>query len=276
MSNLRYPIPSRRPDRFRLNPASPLFGAASFLGLGEMPGSAYYCDSLRLNPGTLTGYTGAGNLPQNKWQFDPYLERWGLAGSAGSDAATMPTTFQPAPPYTWAMWLGHISGTGGGANYTGFSPYYGATITAGFGVQTYYSANQIRGWVAGRYGQVSGGNVTIPTSGCLHMGGVVYASGLGDFYASGQITNAGVNCYSTVAYTAGQALAIQGLATTYDLVVFKGLWPQLFPFLADPVLSRDLRVGGTPLLLNVRQYWPVAAKKLATSGRRRALLLAGD
>lgn len=73
---LRLPKLRSRPSDFRLNPESPLYRGLVFAGLGRKPGTASYQDSSQQrNHGVLTGYTGAGNLPANKWTYDKTLRR---------------------------------------------------------------------------------------------------------------------------------------------------------------------------------------------------------
>ena len=63
-----YPKLSQRPEWFTLNPESPLHRGLVFAGLGRVHGAGNYFDSSPYrNHGTLTGYTGAGNTPANRW-----------------------------------------------------------------------------------------------------------------------------------------------------------------------------------------------------------------
>jgi hypothetical protein len=59
---------TERPDEFQVDLSAPLFARAVFLGLGGCRGSFKYRDcSTYGNHGLLTGYTGAGNTPVDRW-----------------------------------------------------------------------------------------------------------------------------------------------------------------------------------------------------------------
>ena len=94
---MRYRPLSRRPDRFWLNPWSPL--AAGLLGaylgpnrLGPASITAYEdAGPLGLH-GSLSGYTGAGNMPADRCYWDPTLRRFALGFNGSGDRAVLPTT----------------------------------------------------------------------------------------------------------------------------------------------------------------------------------------
>jgi len=63
---------TQRPNTFRIDPLHPLARGLVFAGLGMGYGTYFYKDSSREskgNDGTLTGFTGEGNTPADRWQW---------------------------------------------------------------------------------------------------------------------------------------------------------------------------------------------------------------
>jgi hypothetical protein len=80
---------TQRPDGFTIDKRHPWANAA-FLGLGNRPGTTQYADSgFYGNHGVLTGYSGAGDTPMDKWAFDPYLGRWALGYDITDDSVSL-------------------------------------------------------------------------------------------------------------------------------------------------------------------------------------------
>lgn len=95
---------AQRPDNFDLNPMAPLARGLVFAGLGRFHGNTRYHDSsLHRNTGTLTGYTGAGDTPAEKWQFIPQLGRWALGFDGSNDYISASRAI--AIPFTISVWI---------------------------------------------------------------------------------------------------------------------------------------------------------------------------
>ena len=98
--------PNSRPDDFDLNTNSVLAQGLVFAGLGRFVGSTHYHDSsLYKNNGTLTGYTGAGNTPADKWQWDATLRRWMLGFKYPSGNMVVTGKSLSGVAGTWGFWI---------------------------------------------------------------------------------------------------------------------------------------------------------------------------
>ena len=94
-----------RPEQFQLDRNHPLFVGLVFAGLAQFPGSTLYHDSACGSDGVLTGYSGAGDTPADKWQWDPYLRRM-ILGFDGSDdyVLTSCPALAGAADFTLSFW----------------------------------------------------------------------------------------------------------------------------------------------------------------------------
>lgn len=100
---------SQRPANFTINPAHPLANGLVFAGLGAMPGSTLYRDSsLFGRNGTLTGYTGAGNLPSDRWVWNSTINRTVLNFNGTSDYVAMKPVLCSNTSWTAATWCVNI------------------------------------------------------------------------------------------------------------------------------------------------------------------------
>ncbi len=111
---MRYVKPSQRPDRFDLNPWSPLSAGLVFAGLGPNrlapAGTPAYEDSSPCgNHGSLIGYAGAGDAPADKWRWDGLLRRWTLGFDGSNDyvqlGASPMNTWTKYNAFTLAAWV---------------------------------------------------------------------------------------------------------------------------------------------------------------------------
>ena len=125
-----------RPTRWIFNPSAPLADCLLFAGLGIHPGTPHYQDScLYGSVGALTGYSGAGDTPSDRWQWDSYLGRYALSFDGTDDyvhfANTNPWNFDYTEKFSVAFWLNCASGSygngpsfigrlGGASTYTGW------------------------------------------------------------------------------------------------------------------------------------------------------------
>ena len=107
-----YPRCRERYERFTLNPWSSLYDGLVFGGLGPnnrwSAGQGMYEDSTcYLNDGTLIGYTGAGNTPADKWQWNPFLRRFVLGASEDGTLYVNCGYSQTLrlPAFTILMWI---------------------------------------------------------------------------------------------------------------------------------------------------------------------------
>ena len=113
---------TQRPDRFSIDMGNPLSKGLVFAGLGQMPGTTYYRDeSGYQNNGTLTGYSGAGDTPADKWQYIPQLGRWGLGFDGSNDYVIMPKIAGTA--FTVFAWV-YTATTGRGIFGMDFNDYW--------------------------------------------------------------------------------------------------------------------------------------------------------
>jgi hypothetical protein len=151
-------LQTERPETFRLNLLHPLARGLVFAGLGMGGKTFLYKDSSRDsggNDGTLTGYTGAGNTPVDRWSRA--LGRACLTFNAvATNRVNCGTGLQlkPTGAATWALWSKY---TGTGANTEYFFGDCGAgghrgmffevvsstqvALLVGTGADTYYSSN---------------------------------------------------------------------------------------------------------------------------------------
>ena len=95
-------VRTERPETFEVDLSHPLMRGAVLLGLGQSHHSFRYRDeSDKGNHGTLTGYTGAGNTPADRWERR--LGRPSLGFQTAGDYVSLPVSFS-SETFTVALW----------------------------------------------------------------------------------------------------------------------------------------------------------------------------
>ena len=95
---------TERPENFEVDLSHPLMRGAVLLGLGQAHHSIRYRDeSAKGNHGTLTGYTGAGNTPADRW--GRALGRAVLEFNGSSDDVPLDSSLFNCPSFTAAAWV---------------------------------------------------------------------------------------------------------------------------------------------------------------------------
>lgn len=97
--------PRQRPrEDFVLNPNNNLYNGLQFALLGRGAGTKVAIDSSPYGRnGILTGYSGNGDLPSDKWQFDATIGRWALGFDGSDDIVTSPIKLDTMTPSV-SMW----------------------------------------------------------------------------------------------------------------------------------------------------------------------------
>lgn len=260
--SLRWPKLSARPKVFTLNPESPFYRPAQFLGLGSAPYTTRYTDSsVHRNHGTLTGYVGAGDTPSEKWAWDSYLRRFVL-GADGTNDYVLGGLVNLVNDHTISYWINFntisIGATWAASvakgHYNSSGNYLQLWQTGGTNVRQYRNASYVSwnpaltasGWA--RFDFVMSHGVAT-----AYKDGVPL--GVGQALASGNDVNTFAMCLG--ATTTPQYYLPAKMS---DVLLFSGDQSWAIPYLADPS-NVDLRVGGVPLILSVRQWWPSAVAK---------------
>lgn len=275
--------PKTRPAQWKLNPRSPLAQGLVFAGLGQYVGGLHYNDaSLYGNHGTLTGYTGAGNQPSNRWSVDGTLGRPRL-GFTGASYVLGPTL--QLTELTIALWINrtgvtsrimcHTSSSG---NYPVWSfeflsdtPYFGSANSDGSSLL------------------VEPSTVTFAGLGWHHAAVAhVAATSKNKFYIDGQQLGG-------IANSSRGALSLSTGVLNLGRWFYNGTWYYLAESLADVMIwNRSLAApeiratadrsnvllecGSQPLCLPLRTLWPAGAVPSASPAvnyRRRKILLCG-
>lgn len=92
----------QRPAQFWIDRSHPFAKGSVFAGLGQTPGTSLYRDdSLYKNHGTLTGYTGAGNTPADRWKLA--IGRSALTSATG-DTVVFPAIIPASYPWSLSCW----------------------------------------------------------------------------------------------------------------------------------------------------------------------------
>jgi hypothetical protein len=262
-----YGKPSQRPQFFRLNANSPLARGLVFAGLGQHPGTAYYQDeSPYKRHGIRSGPT------TTEWEFDNFLQRRSLTfgTTSATDVVTISNLLSLAEGdlvsfSTWIYSLGR-----GGA--------YQNVIVCGDGTKQLFQV----------YLTATNGYVSFFSSTVSSVGSRAFS------------LNAWHHLFLLIGSSAG-IVAIDGVASSIDTRIYAGTkyiiigafyTNTLNAKVADPILWRnadltpylsaladpgnvDLRIGGVPLILNQRRYWPVGpASGEAPAGNRRRRVIA--
>jgi len=98
---------TERPENFEVDLSHPLMRGAVLLGLGQAHHSIRYRDESQYgNHGVLTGYTGAGDTPADRWVWIDTLGRRGL-GFDGSDDYVLspcPLVLSTTSPLSASWW----------------------------------------------------------------------------------------------------------------------------------------------------------------------------
>jgi len=241
--------PSQRPETWRFNHSSPLANGLVFAHLGQCIGSTTYKDASPYNnDGTLVNYTGAGNLPQDRWGWSNYLKRPILSFSgASSDYVSSSTACKPLQGISYATvaaWMSKSAGAQIGAG-AGTGRFLILWFTDG---NAYFTAKGSPLSAAGASGtrhfcmSIAGNSLV------GHIDGVQKVTS----------TNAGT---TTLAATLGPQICGYDSTNGYSTGSVADLcfWTRVLSDsekwqIADPS-NFDLRIGATPLLLPVRRYW---------------------
>jgi hypothetical protein len=291
---MRHTRPSQCPERFRLNPWSPLADAV-FLGLGpNQRGSAGTTDYEDSSPygghGVLTNYAGSGDAPAERWRFDNYLKRWAL-GLDGSDDFVQ---FGPSPQNTWtqntpftlAAWVKSAANLGtlfqngiSSGNWDGIWWSWGLDGNNLHEIELHDSSlHYIYKMASAAATQNVWHHLAATNSGLgTEAGLTVWNNGVAVSQSGGH--------YGTVALSTNRAWRIGATTKTPPGYPLSGsvscvmAWQRMLPAawiasLADPA-NVDLRVGGVPLILPVRRFWPGGFRRVGPVRRRKLLACAG-
>ena len=127
-----------RPTTFTLNSGCSLATGLLFAGLGSAPGTTTYTDSSAgAHDGTLIGFTGAGNLPSDRWALDGTLSRYALGFNGATDYVDCgtPSSWTGVGSFTLAAWIYRDPSQSNGL-YQVFGDN-GASSVSGWGLQVY-------------------------------------------------------------------------------------------------------------------------------------------
>lgn len=207
---------AQRPAEFRLNPQHPLSRGLVFAGLGCMPGGTMYWDSSpRRNHGTLTGFTGAGKTPPERWRR---LHGRAVLRFDGQKVINATPAWQAAFPFSMSCRIKWESGWGGyqyivssmtnssGAffaiagywNGSAYVPYYyqggGRYSSKTLSLNVWYhvaisfdSASSVRWWIDGQPTAIDQPSGAFTLSSPWLVIGDIYSGGL---YFYGQLEDA--------------------------------------------------------------------------------------
>lgn len=255
---LRYPRMKMRPPGFRLNPEWPLYGSivSAWLPDPNMVGSTDYHDAVGRNPGTLTGYTGAGDTPADRWKFDPAMNRWVLSCDGTDDYVVCnPVNVPTGSRFTVMAWAKFTTGNAGTAEPI----CAGAAVadSGSFSLYAYGSASFYFDIGSTHVAYVSSGT-SVTTWNCW----TGIWDGVGHLYRNGVLlaenSNAATYSYSTKPTWIGRRSTTgfcNGLLG--DVLVVRQADVGLLG-LANPS-NLDLRLGGVPLILPpARSLWPAS------------------
>jgi hypothetical protein len=111
---MRYARQTERPDDFQVDLGADIFRSLKFANFGRARGSLKYvneCDPT--NPGALTGFTGAGNTPVDRW--GRAMGRANLTYNGSSDYSLVPVAGLALPVFTLSAWIKTATFTAGHA-----------------------------------------------------------------------------------------------------------------------------------------------------------------
>lgn len=271
--------PSQRYDNFRLNRASSLAQGLVFAGLGRMPGTTLYFDSLgdqnygAGNHGTLTRYTGAGNTPADKWVWDNYLRRNVLGLDGAADYVSVPNSSSFASDtVTFAGWLYQT------ANNTRQCPFSKDYLEFEFQLHENTTTKYIWWGNGSSYGVGSWTTAAMPPATWWHVVCKVKKStGVAQLWLNGVSQGTKTDTATSVGGTSILAIGRRASGSylfdgrTADCLSFnRALSPSEISQLADPS-NVDLRIGGVPLILPL--WRRVYGAAVAPSGNRRRRVL---
>jgi hypothetical protein len=235
-----------------------------FAHLGQHPGATMYKDSSPYNAdGTLTGYTGAGNLPQDRWGWSSELNRPTLRGDGTADKVTIASGF-PAPPWTFSLWVKVVSAPFSVSPILMQYPYVSGAQSGLFilsGGSWYYQAYGTSG-AAVSFGtwNTSWNHLVITSTSAAYLNGVSVASGSAPV---GQVTS-GLSLFYY------NALGPDRFGNEYvsdPMLLGRILSTSEIVALSDPS-NVDLRIGGIPGLLPIRRYYGTGLNTGAALRRR--------
>lgn len=249
--------PSQRPDAFRLDRGAPLSRGMLGAWLGQHAGASLYHDAGEHRHGTLTGFTGAGNTPADRWAFSSTLGRRSLTfDGSGTYVPSLLPALTSTPAVTVAAW---VNATSVAATRYAISDYnFGTICTVGLAV------NSAAKWIANVFDSVAVTGPTATAGRWTHL-----AMTRGSLSASTSVTL----WVDGVAYTGTAGTAVGGdtftvgrpggLASFYwsGQIADPAAWsrvlsPAEITALADPA-NVDLRVGGVPLVRPIRRFFAV-------------------
>ncbi len=257
---------SRRDRQFVLNRRSPLAGGLVSAALGAHAGTTLYRDSALLGrDGTLSGFTGAGNAPKDRWAWDETLGRFvlGFNGSADYVPVTLPSLAGHRSAACWLKSTATAATTFLGA-YNASTPYNGwglalnLNATGNFGFWNGYSWNNSTSATGYNSGAWCHAVATFDGSN-IHF----FKNGVADGSPAAASPSTFAGPHAIGATSAGSS-AFPG--TLADVMIWSRAisGAELAP-LSDPA-NVDLHVDNIPLLLPTRRFWPVAFGASASGG----------
>jgi hypothetical protein len=270
---VRYPPMKERPPDFKLNPQHPLSVGLVWAWMGRFPGGTMaYDQSPGKANGVLTGFTGAGNLPVDRWLWDRSLNRFSLYCNGTSDYINISSVKLPGgngPIVSAACWLKWP----GAGNYSVMLSY--GSDSAGRRYLWYIDSSTGR-QIFDPYGASSYCATALTAGAMTHVGYRLNGSSGGsltNFFQSGKSYSPSGSCLGVNIATMNNGTIGYYASTYYPLTVADfGIWSRLlsdyeFSALADPG-NVDLRVGGVPWILPIRKFWPVAGIPASSKSRR--------
>ena len=280
-----YATMRERPENFDLNIDSPLYRGLVFAGLGSVSKGYRYTDSsLYGNHGTLTGYTGAGNTPPERWSRALGRNVLGFNGSTDYVLSTTLGSFGSSQAVggglTYMAWVKYTATTGrlpffcqsslwnhgvyfaantdelfassGATNKIAFFRIL-ANSTAGplFATTSAISSLNNGGWhhIAATLGYIPSGQDV--TKCAIYVDGVL--QGISVSAQSNDWSNYVASNYTYPMTLGARPGSVFFSGSMADPMIFSGVLPpwKIAP-IADPS-NVDLRVGGVPLILPPRR-----------------------
>ena len=284
--SLLYPRMCERPPEFRINQLSALYPGLRASYLGQNPGTTFYQDATldfgRGNNGTLAGYTGAGDTPAAMWGRALGRPVLGNDGSNDYVTASRPAGITSAGPWSIAQWVRLVA--------TGNNWVFCCRDSGD--VAGIYWLDDNSGYEFGRVGSAAGDRKWVASStvaAAWHHFLFTYSGSAAALWVDGNSVTA-TGTYMGGFGTGQNLLRIGGnSAGSYPLAMQTAdtmLWSRVLGAAEVTALANpgnvDLRVGGVPLILPLRQrvYGAAVAAgdggfKAAWARRQRQIITGG-
>jgi hypothetical protein len=276
---MRYLRETDRPDDFQVDLGADIFRGLVFANFGRARGSLKYvneCDPK--NPGTLTGFTGAGNTPVDRWgraMGSPFL---GFVLVNSNRVLASQSIMAGALPITLSCWARARNVTANstliGVWANGADGFYLSLAGAATGDPVQAVAEHTVS-----YGIAGAG--TFVAESWVHVAGVFtsstsrlcYCNGVAGTANTTAVTPTGLNLFGVGVY-AGTGGPIYSDCDVRDPCIWsRALSPSETSCLADPAWS--VMMGGAIYTRPNRSFVGQGGAPPATNRRRRMLLMGG-